>query len=112
MAGFVGILLDASLFLTTAYFPGSFLSWGHTVPCLLACEGAADCLPSTGLWNKALPADGKLGLCISESLYDLRSLLSALSPLVLLPFSLFPLGWAQAVGNDVLRSLAGHGSRR
>lgn len=53
-----------------------------------------------------------MGNAVSESLYDLSCLLPVLSPLVLLPFFSFPLGWTQAVGSSVLRSFAGHGSRR
>lgn len=53
-----------------------------------------------------------MGNAVSESLYDLSCLLPVLSPLVLLPFFSFPLGWTQAVGSGVLRSFAGHGSRR
>lgn len=53
-----------------------------------------------------------MGKAVSESLYDLSCLLPVLSPLVLLPFFSFPLGWTQAVGSSVLRSFAGHGSRR
>lgn len=60
--GFVGVLLDASHLLTATHSSGSLLSWGLTVPCLLACKGAVDRLQSTGLWDKALPADGKLSL--------------------------------------------------